>query len=153
MEFGDVSEEIEDTQGRGLWNRQIMAGAVMKRFAWLWGSLLGVVILPLLAEICSSVTYYYLPHSHFSLSHRSVEFSYFNSLQNLVKITRYDGVCDAGIGCCGAMLCVGYRTWKWRLPSILGGLGTMSYLSWDLWEYWHCYVGAAIDWDRWNHWV
>jgi hypothetical protein len=105
----------------------------MKRFAWLWGALLGVVLLPLLVIACYYVIARVLPvppRATIGL------FSLSSLLQVLLHIAAHDGVWYGGLGCCGAMLWVGNRSLKWRLLSTLVGTGTMSYVLWNFWGFW-----------------
>ncbi|RYG54119.1 hypothetical protein EON80_32050 [bacterium] len=104
----------------------------MKRFAWLWGSLLGIILFPLLMIACN----YGVPRLPIFPPVVTVgSFSLSLFLQALAYLTGHSAFLGGGLGCCGAMLWAGKRSLKWRLLSIGVGTGVMSYLLWRVWTF------------------
>jgi hypothetical protein len=119
----------------------------MKRFAWLWGTLLGAILLPVLMTACSYGAASYLAFSSGVITKPS---NLFSLLYGLSTSTIYSRVWDGALGCCGAMLWTGHRSLSWRLLSIGVGIGATAYPLRDLWKYWHWPYGTGIgDPYRW----
>ena len=99
---------------------------MIKRFAWLWGALLGAVLLPFLMLVsCAIVARLIFP---FRLS---------ISLEMLFYQIKTDGLWGAGLGLCGTLLWTGHRSLYWRLPSLLMGAGIALHYLWYIWLQWH----------------
>jgi hypothetical protein len=123
----------------------------MKRFAWLWGALLGFVLFPLLMIACTYIVSNYLPRpAPVGTTIIVAPPSSSILLPYLSKIARDFGMWSAGLGCCGAMLWTGKRSLQWRLLSTLVATGTVSFLWWD---YQHLYSIGRADLDRWIRYV
>lgn len=126
----------------------------MKRFAWLWGTLLGAVLFPLLMVACSYIVSNYLPRPVVVGTTISVgPFSPSIFWSYLSKITREFGLWSGGLSYCGVLLWTGKRSLKWRLLSMGVGTGTVSYLVWKLWKYGHAFSLGRADLDSWVHYV
>lgn len=99
---------------------------MMKRFSWLWGALLGAVLLPFLMLVsCATVARLIFP---FRLS---------ISLEILLYQIKTDGLWGAGLGLCSALLWTGHRSLHWRLLSLFIGAGTSLHYLWYIWLDWH----------------
>jgi hypothetical protein len=128
-----------------------MTKANLKRFAWLWGALLGAVLFPAMMEVCYYCFENYLPHPRRLFPTPLISFS--TAVHYLPTIVRIFGPWGAGVGCCGAMLRTGHRSLKWRLLSIGVATGTMGYLLRALWNYFQTFTVGQSDYNIWTRCV
>jgi hypothetical protein len=108
----------------------------MKRFAWLWGALLGAVLSPSLMVGSYMATRQFLigaPLVHWSLS---------VLLPALSMIMRQYAGWGGALGCCGVMLWTGQRSSKGI------GLGTMGYVLWQFWKAWDSFFIGSVNFQR-----
>lgn len=112
----------------------------MKRLTWLWGSLLGAVLLPFLMVVSYAIVAHLMPTPP---SVSLVTFTLSNSMQALPRNIVIYGPCGAVLGLCSGLLWMGARSLLWRLLCILCGVGTASYGLRDCWMRWSSFYPPA----------